>query len=76
MMSDAAEIFLSYSRKDEKLLQDFKIHLTSLRLSGHASLWHDDLIIPGQEWDEKIKENLDRSKIIILLVSHHFIQSK
>lgn len=75
-MSDAVEIFLSYSRKDEKLLQDFKIHLTSLRLSGYASLWHDGLIVPGQGWDDEIKENLDRSKIIILLISKYFIQSK
>jgi hypothetical protein len=75
-MYEAVEIFLSYSRKDEKLLQDLKIHLEPLRLSGHISIWHDGQIVPGQEWDDQIKKNLSDSKIILLLISKDFINSK
>ncbi len=75
-MSEAVEIFLSYSRKDERLLQDLKIHLEPLRLSGHISIWHDGEIVPGEEWDDRIKKNLDGSQIIILLISKYFINSR
>jgi hypothetical protein len=75
-MSQAVEVFLSYSRKDERLLQDIKIHLEPLRLSGHISIWHDGQIVPGEEWDDQIKKNLDRSQIIVLLISKYFINSR
>jgi hypothetical protein len=75
-MYEAVEIFLSYSRKDDKLLQDLKIHLEPLRLSGHISIWHDGQIVLGQEWDDQIKKNLSSSKIILLLISKDFINSK
>ena len=37
--------------------------------------WHDRQILPGQDWDRKIDENLKTADIILLLLSADFLAS-
>ncbi|HKP72897.1 MAG TPA: COR domain-containing protein, partial [Pyrinomonadaceae bacterium] len=71
----AARIFVSYSHKDERLLSELKIHLSPLQRLKLIETWDDREIRAGEDFGEKINENLERADIIILLVSPDFIAS-
>jgi len=63
------KIFFSYSKHDREYLDQLKKHLTPLKRSGQIKSWDDHHILPGEEWDEKIKMELAQADIIILMVS-------
>ncbi|HIK05890.1 MAG TPA: GUN4 domain-containing protein [Trichormus sp. M33_DOE_039] len=70
------KLFFSYSHKDETLRDELAKHLTILEWQGVISSWHDRKILPGQEWDHQINDNLNTADIILLLVSSDFLFSK
>lgn len=76
MTEAPVKVFLSYSRKDEALREELGIHLRSLELRGVIAPWHDGKIVPGSEWDDEIKAQLQAANIILLLVSPDFIASE
>ena len=57
-------------------MRELESHLEALKLSGLISSWHDGCIAPGEEWEPKIKENLEKAQIILLLISVDFIKSR
>lgn len=73
--NDSISIFISYSHRDDKLRQELDTHLSSLRRPGLISVWHDRRIVPGEEWEREIAENLEAADIILLLISSDFIAS-
>lgn len=70
-----ANLFFSYSHKDEDLRNDLEAHLALLKRQGIISSWHDRRITAGGEIDDKISSVLESSQIILLLVSAHFLMS-
>ncbi|WP_427162412.1 GUN4 domain-containing protein [Aliinostoc sp. HNIBRCY26] len=70
------KLFFSYSHKDETLRDELAKHLTILEWQGVISSWHDRKILPGQEWDHQINDNLNTADIILLLVSSDFLFSR
>jgi len=69
-------LFYSYSHKDEKLRDELEAHLSSLRRVGIITEWHDRKILPGQQWNDEITNHLEKSNIILFLVSADFINSE
>lgn len=70
-----ANLFYSYSHKDEKLRDRLEVHLTTLKREGLISGWHDRKIGAGTEWKDAIDDNLKAASIILLLVSADFLAS-
>jgi hypothetical protein len=70
------EIFFSYSHKDRKLMDVVRRQFIVFEREGLIIKWYDREILPGQELDQEISVRLQRAKIILLLVSPHFIESK
>ena len=68
--------FLSYSHKDEILKKQLDNHLTALKRSDKISVWNDEKIEGGSNWDTTIKEQLGRADIILLLLSSDFMASQ
>jgi internalin A len=76
--------FISYSKFDgksnkhgENYLEDFKKHLAPLTTYNKLlTTWDDTRLIAGEEWDERIKEELNSSDIIFLLISPDFLNTK
>jgi len=68
-------IFCSYARRDEEHLELLRMYLIGLRRQGLIEEWHDREILPGQEWEQAIDENLKTSDIILLLISPRFVAS-
>lgn len=71
----AARVFMSYSHKDEGLRDQLEVQLAMLRRQGLVDVWHDRRLLPGDQLDWTISEELDRADIILLLVSPDFIAS-
>lgn len=71
----AVEIFFCYAPEDKKLLKRLIKQLSPWRQQGLVTIWHDDYINAGQEWEEVIHANMARAQIIMLLVSPDFIAS-
>jgi hypothetical protein len=69
------ELFYSYSHRDEELRGELEKHLTILRRQGVIRDWHDRKIASGSEWRGQIDEHLERSQLILLLISADFIAS-
>jgi len=69
-------VFFSYSHADEALRDQIDKQLAMLKRQGVIETWHDRRIGAGEELDRAIDENLERSDIILLLVSHDFLASE
>ena len=73
--SKPLEVFFSYSHKDEKMRERLEAHLSTLKRENIIAGWHDRKINPGEEWKGKIDEHLEKSDIILLLISADFLAS-
>jgi hypothetical protein len=71
-----AEVFFSYSHRDESLRERLETHLSLLLRENVITGWHDRKIAAGDEWRGAIDEHLERAQIILLLVSADFLASE
>ncbi|MDX2001942.1 MAG: COR domain-containing protein [Chitinophagales bacterium] len=69
-------IFFSYSKADAKYLAELDTHLSALKRSGLVETWKDVDLLGGEPWDAKIKEELDRADVVILLLSPDFMATE
>lgn len=72
---NTVSLFYSYSRADEPFKIKLGEHLAVLRRENIIREWHDNMILPGEKWDETIKKKLEEADIIMLLVSSSFLAS-
>jgi hypothetical protein len=73
---EGIEVFLSYSSKDQALVDQFTAHLTALKWRGIIQVWHDHQIEAGTDWSKAITSYLDSADIILLLLSSDFLASE
>ena len=69
------KLFISYSHDDEKYIEDFISHIAPLKNNGLIEDWYDRKIIGGQDFQDKIDNNLESADIICLFISAHFLSS-
>ncbi|MDZ4682120.1 MAG: TIR domain-containing protein [Saprospiraceae bacterium] len=69
----AKKIFFSYSKYDREYLEQLLRHLSVLRRKGKIAAWDDHQILPGEEWDDAVKNQLTQADIILLLISADFL---
>lgn len=67
--------FISYSHRDATMVRTFKDHLKVGMQPLGVDLWIDEEIRPGDVWDDKIKDALDRANLFIFCISIHFLTS-
>ncbi|WP_431212067.1 hypothetical protein ACQ86N_40955 [Puia sp. P3] len=76
--------FISYSRLDGEsreeggydYLSQFKKHLAPLaKYSELIQTWDDTLLIAGEDWDDRIRDELQKSDVIFLLISVNFLNT-
>jgi hypothetical protein len=71
----ALSVFVSYSHADKKYKDELSIFLTSLLRQGKISLWVDNCIEPGQNFERAISDALSAAGVVLLLISPDFIAS-
>jgi len=69
------QVFISYAREDRTYKEEILKCLKRLRRDKLIKAWDDELIISGREWNKKIKDEIKRAKIILLLVSPDALDS-
>ncbi|MCC6587851.1 MAG: tetratricopeptide repeat protein [Bryobacterales bacterium] len=67
--------FLSYAHADQHLKTAFLDALQPLIARGLVTVWHDPQIQPGDEWPAEIRDQLDRSPLVFVLLSENYAAS-
>lgn len=69
------KLFISYSKQDEKLVNNFIEHLSTLQSSGVIDSWYCTELKGGEDWDLKIKEKLNEADIVCFMISPKFMST-
>jgi hypothetical protein len=72
----ATNVFYSYAQQDEDIQRALDTHLTPLKRSGLINVWHNRLLLAGDEWDAVVQQQLQQAQVIILLISADFLDSE
>ncbi len=72
---DSLSVFICYARKDEAFRDQLEGALVPYQRKGELEVWFDELVDPGQDWEDEILSRLERAQIIILLLSNDFVRS-
>ncbi len=71
-----SKVFISYSRKDNPLLESFFPFKNTLERDGLVVVWTDREIQTGQQWRKEIKKALNEANTAILFISQTFLASE
>ena len=74
-VNDKVNVFISYSHVDREHCKELKKHLNPLKKAKLIDSWEDGELLPGDNWDEVIKKNLDEADIVLFLLSIDFLNS-
>ncbi|MEM3373545.1 MAG: TIR domain-containing protein, partial [Candidatus Anstonellales archaeon] len=73
------KLFISYSHHDNLVenpyIQQFIKHIAPLKDNGLIEEWYDRKILPGEDYQSKINNNLEDADIICLFISANFLAS-
>ena len=69
------KIFYCYAQEDRRFRDMVEKHLSTLKRSSWVSSWHDGMINAGEDWAQKIDEQIKAANIILLLISPDFMHS-
>ncbi len=69
------KVFISYSHKDMRYKENLKSHLEALKHTYNIDVWHDGKMVAGDDIDENVKKNLEKSDVVLLLISVNFFNS-
>ncbi len=68
-----AYVFLSYRKKDREYAQRLMKLIHKNELCRDIAIWYDEFLVPGEPFDEAIKEALGKSDLFALLVTPNLI---
>lgn len=68
-----AYIFLSYRKKDRKYAQKLMRLIHKNEFCRDIAIWYDEFLTPGEDFNDSIKEALQKSSLFILTVTPNLI---
>src|SRR5947207_2701408 len=74
--STRTKVFISYSHKDAKYLDQLVEHLAYYERNNLIDSWSDKRIASGEQWREEIRRAIAATKVAVLLISPSFSASK
>ncbi|HHM21610.1 MAG TPA: TIR domain-containing protein, partial [Bacteroidetes bacterium] len=73
---DVFRIFISYSADDEEMKNELDEHLAILRRSENIRLWSQSDLLPGEDMQKAIEQQLHSAHLILLLISEGYLNDK
>ncbi|HEX6902905.1 MAG TPA: toll/interleukin-1 receptor domain-containing protein [Thermoanaerobaculia bacterium] len=70
------QVFISYSHRDKKFMEELLTHLKPYLRSGSITAWSDKQIAAGSKWFNEIRMALAKTRAAVLLVSPEFLASE
>jgi hypothetical protein len=74
-MITTPQAFISYSHEDKEYVDRLRVHLKPLEKKYKFVVWDDKKLKPGDKWKQEIINNLDKSAVVILVISADFLAS-
>jgi TIR domain-containing protein len=71
----AANVFISYSREDQKWLERLQVHLKPLIRDSVVDVWADTRLQAGDNWRAEIGRAIEQASVAVLLISADFLAS-
>jgi hypothetical protein len=68
-------VFCSYAREDDALRERVEQALAPLRAEYLIDDWYDNRILPGQHWNSEIGAALDRTRLMLFIVTPDLMAS-
>jgi internalin A len=68
-------LFICYAHANERVVKRLITGLKVLAHRGYVAHWRDIDLVPGEDWDENIKERLANAQVILFMVSRDFLAS-
>ena len=72
----AVKVFLSYSNHDYEWKEGLKRSLTGLVRNGHICVWDDRLLPAGSGWEDCLGIELQKARIVLLLLTEDYLNSE
>jgi internalin A len=69
-------LFICYSHQNERAVKQLIPSLKVLARRGYIWPWRDTDLVPGEDWDETIRERLSNAQVILFMVSRDFLASE
>ena len=74
-MEKRTKIFVSYSHSDVQYEEELRLQLKGIAYSGIVEYWDDSHLGPGVEIDKTIRDEMEKARFIIMLVSPDYMGS-
>jgi len=72
----AGRVFVSYSHKDRRWLEQLRIHLKPLERDNLVDMWDDTRIRAGNDWRAEIAGAIRGARVAVLLITADFLASE
>ena len=66
-----ASIFLSYRKKDRASAQELIRIIHEDETCRNISIWYDEFLIPGEDFNDNIRSELEQSSVFVMVVTPH-----
>jgi hypothetical protein len=70
---DSIKVFISYADQDRVMKDELRRSLAVLEAEKTISLWDRGDLLGGQRSEDVVQENLEQSRIVLLLISSDFM---
>ena len=70
----AAYIFLSYRKKDRHYAQEVMRLIHADPFTRDIAIWYDEFLIPGEDFNESIKEAFEKSNLFTMVVTPNLLE--
>ena len=71
-----AYIFLSYRKKDRKYAQELMRLIHKNKSCRDIAIWYDEFLIPGENFNDAIRQALNKSDLFVMTVTPNLIAEK
>ena len=71
-----AYVFLSYRKKDRRYAQELMHLIHKNEFCRDIAIWYDEFLIPGENFNDSIKEALQKSDLFVLTVTPNLVNEQ